>query len=68
MAFLRLDGNKYESTIDGLFYLYPKLNVGGFCIVDDWGAVPACRRAVKDYRRIMVIEELIETIDWTRIF
>ncbi len=68
LAILRLDGDMYESTIDVLFYLYPKLNTGGFCIVDDWGAVTACRKAVEDYRRIMRIEEAMMTIDWTGIF
>jgi len=35
LAVLRLDGDMYESTIDVLEHLYPKLSVGGYCIVDD---------------------------------
>ena len=39
----------YASTWDGLINLYPKLSIGGFCIVDDYH-LPACRQAVEDYR------------------
>jgi hypothetical protein len=34
ISILRLDGDMYESTIDVLDYLYPKLSIGGFCIID----------------------------------
>jgi len=51
-----------------LFYLYPKLSVGGFCIIDDWGAVPACKKAVDDYCSIFIIQERIQIIDWTGVF
>ncbi len=68
LSVLRLDGDLYESTIDSLFYLYPKLAAGGYCIIDDFGAIPACRKAVEDYRRIMQIEARLEWIDWTGIF
>jgi O-methyltransferase len=36
LSILRLDGDMYESTRDALTNLYPKLSVGGFCIVDDY--------------------------------
>jgi O-methyltransferase len=64
-AIVRLDGDLYESTIDSLDALYPRLASGGFAIIDDYGAVPACRTAVHDYRAQHGIEEPIETIDWT---
>lgn len=67
LSVLRLDGDMYESTMDALFYLYPKLSVGGYCIIDDWGAVPACKKAVEDYRNIFAIQEHIRVIDWTGI-
>jgi len=67
-SLLRLDGDMYESTIDVLFYLYPKLSTGGYCIIDDYGAIPACKKAVEDYRRVMGIEDEIQQIDWTGIF
>jgi O-methyltransferase len=68
LALLRLDGDMYESTMDGLTNLYPKLSKGGFLIVDDWGAVPGCQLAVKDYRAMHGITEEIKTIDWTGVY
>ena len=37
LAVLRADGDMYESTTQILTYLYPKLSVGGYCIIDDYG-------------------------------
>lgn len=67
LAVLRLDGDLYESTMDGLTHLYPRLSVGGFVIVDDYGAIPACRQAVEDYRALHRIDEPIQWVDWTGI-
>jgi O-methyltransferase len=64
-ALIRLDGDLYESTIDALNALYPRLAGGGFAVIDDYGAVPGCRAAVHDYRERHGIREPIETIDWT---
>lgn len=63
LALLRLDGDMYESTWDALSALYAKLSVGGFCIVDDYGNIPACRRAVEDFREANRITEAIIDID-----
>ena len=68
LAVLRLDGDLYESTINALDSLYPKLNPGGFLIVDDYGAVEACRQAVHDYRSRHGIDEEIVPVDWTGVF
>lgn len=68
LAVLRLDGDMYESTMDALTALYPKLSPGGYIIVDDYGAIPACRRAVHDYRREHGITEQILPIDWTGVY
>lgn len=65
LAVVRLDGDMYESTMDGLRYLYPKLSEGGYLIVDDYGAVEGCRAAVEDYRSEQGISDPIERIDWT---
>lgn len=65
LALLRLDGDMYESTMDALTWLYPKLSPGGFCIIDDYGAIPACRQAVRDYRNSHGIRDAISLIDWT---
>lgn len=45
LAVLRLDGDLYESTMDGLANLYLKVSPGGFVIVDDYGTIEACRGA-----------------------
>jgi O-methyltransferase len=68
LSVLRLDGDMYESTIVALRSLYPKLSVGGYVIVDDYGAVPACRKAVEDFRGEFNVAEPLEEIDWTGVF
>jgi O-methyltransferase len=65
LAVARLDGDMYESTMDALRALYPRLSPGGWLIVDDYGAVEGCRRAVEDYRREHRIVEPLEEVDWT---
>lgn len=53
IAVARLDGDLYESTRDALVPLYPKISVGGFVIIDDYGEDlwTECRRAVDEYRQ-----------------
>lgn len=68
LAVCRLDGDMYESTDDALRSLYDRLVPGGFLIVDDYGAVPACRQAVEDFRQANGIDEPMERIDWTGVF
>jgi len=68
LAVLRLDGDMYESTMDALTHLYPALSPGGYCIIDDWGAIPACKQAVLDYRLANNITDEIQQIDWTGVF
>jgi O-methyltransferase len=63
LAILRLDGDMYESTMDGLA-LYDKVSPGGFVIVDDYGNVEACRRATDDFRLAYGIEEPLVEVDW----
>jgi O-methyltransferase len=67
LAVLRLDGDMYESTIQVLDLLYPKLSPGGWCIVDDY-ALAGCRRAVDDYRARHGVDEAIRRIDWTGVY
>src|SRR5581483_8243445 len=47
LAVLRLDGDMYESTYVALENLYPKLSPRGYLIVDDYGAIDACKLAVE---------------------
>jgi len=68
LAVARLDGDMYGSTMDALVNLYPKLSPGGFLIVDDYGAVKGCRRAVEDYRREHGISAKLREIDWTGVY
>jgi O-methyltransferase len=67
IAVLRLDGDLYESTIQALDALYPRLSSGGFCIVDDYQAVKACEQAVTDYRAKHEISAEIVDIDGTGV-
>ena len=67
-AVIRLDGDMYESTIQALEALYPKLSAGGFAIIDDYGAVPACKTAVEDFRNREGITAPLQTIDWTGVW
>ena len=65
IAVMRLDGDMYELTMDGLNALYPRLSVGGFVIIDDYVLLEPCRQAVDDYRRQHDITEEIVPIDFT---
>lgn len=67
LALLRLDGDLYESTMDALVNLYPKLSPGGFVIVDDY-AIPACRAATLEYREKHGITDTLITIDHTSVY
>ena len=68
IAVLRLDGDMYGSTWDAIEALYPKLSSGGFCIVDDFGAVEGCRKAVMDYREKHGITDPITEIDGMGVY
>jgi len=68
LAVLRLDGDMYTSTMEALDPLYPKLSPGGFCIVDDYGNVEACKKAVTDYRARHNITEPIIDIDGAGVY
>lgn len=68
LALMRLDGDLYESTMDGLVNLYPKLSVGGFVIIDDYGNAENCRRAITEYRDQHGIKDPIQQTDWTESF
>ncbi len=67
-AVIRLDGDMYESQMDGLANLYPGLSPGGYLIVDDYGWISNCKRAVEDFRAENNISDPIETIDESGVF
>lgn len=66
LALLRIDGDMYESTIVALRALYSTVAQGGCVVVDDY-ALPACRRAVDDFRTEQHIGEPLVPIDWTGV-
>ena len=68
IAVLRLDGDLYESTIQALDALYSKLSAGGFCIIDDYHGIDACRQAVTDYRQRNSISAEIIDIDGSGVY
>lgn len=49
ICLLRLDTDWYESTRHELQQLYPRLNEGGFLIIDDYGDWLGARKAVDEY-------------------
>ena len=49
ISILRLDMDWYSPTKVALDYLYPRLSVNGFLIVDDYGHWMGCKKAVDEY-------------------
>ncbi len=68
LALIRLDADMYESTMQALHHLYPKLSPGGFVIVDDYNAFPNCRQAVDEYRAQHRITEKMIAIDKEAVY
>src|SRR5215471_10273281 len=68
LAILRLDGDMYESTMDALVSLYPKLSIGGFVIVDDYGQVEGCSRAITDFRTQHKITDPLQQTDFSEFY
>jgi O-methyltransferase len=64
IALLRLDADLYESTMQALDALYPRLSPGGFCFIDDYLQYDTCRQAVTDYRAKHGVSAEIVEIDW----
>ena len=63
VAIFRADGDSYESTVTALEPVYPKLEEGGVCIIDDYYSFEECRRAVDEYRTTNGIKDKIIRID-----
>jgi O-methyltransferase len=68
LALLRLDGDLYDSTYDALKALYPRLSVGGYAIVDDYGCFDECRQAVHDYFDTTGTEADLQRVDDDAVF
>lgn len=69
ISLLRLDTDWYESTRVGLEVLYPRLSVGGVCILDDYGHWQGARRAVDEYFEALGKRPYMHPIDFSgRVF
>ncbi len=64
-AIVRLDADSYGATRFALECLYPRLALGGYLVIDDYGSFDGCRRAVDEFRASHGIDEPIEAIDHT---
>ena len=61
-AVIRLDGDTFASTYEAISALYPRLEPGGFLIVDDYTDWPSCRAAVEQYRTLHSISEPVTLV------
>jgi O-methyltransferase len=68
LAVLRLDADMYESTAVALDALYPRVSVGGYVIVDDYGEVPEARKAADDFRAAHGVKEPLVAIDRSGVY
>ena len=69
ISILRLDTDWYESTKVALEMLYPRLSIGGVCILDDYGHWQGARKAVDDYFVAAGLRPYMHPIDYSgRVF
>ncbi len=69
IAILRLDGDLYESTIQPLQYLYDKVSLGGWTIIDDYHHGPWAENATQDFLKSRGLEiQLSQTRDGTAAY
>ncbi len=67
LSLMRLDGDMYESTMDALVNLYPKLSSGGYVIIDDY-ELSRCKAAVDEYREAHQINEPLIWVNNTIVY
>ncbi|WP_295452169.1 TylF/MycF/NovP-related O-methyltransferase [uncultured Thiodictyon sp.] len=48
-AFVHLDADLYQPTLDGLRYFYPRMSNNGMIVVHDYNAWPGARQAVEHF-------------------
>lgn len=68
IALLRLDGDLYESTMQGLVSLYDKVSPNGYIIIDDYHCVPQCAQAVEDFCAKRNISPALHEIDGVGVY
>lgn len=67
ISVLRLDVDWYEPTLLSLQLLYPRLTVGGVCIIDDFGHHSGARKAFEEYFRTVGLKSKIFHTDYSCI-
>jgi O-methyltransferase len=65
IGLLRLDTDWYESTYHELVHLFPRLEVGGVLIIDDYGHWRGAREAVDEYLLENDAPILLTRVDYT---
>lgn len=68
LAILRADGDLYKSTWDILTNCYSYISEGGICIIDDYGAMIECRRAVDKFIEERRLKVDMQQIDWSGVW
>lgn len=50
-SFVHIDVDLYQPTLDSLNFFYPRLNIGGAIVIDDYGIsqFPGARKAVEEF-------------------
>ena len=48
-AFVHLDADLYEPTIEALKFFYPRMNVRGMIVIHDYNSLPGARKAVDEF-------------------
>lgn len=68
LALLRLDVDYYEATVAVLEHAYDRVSPGGFVVIDDYGSLDGCRRAVDDFRARAGVSAEMQWIDEHAVF
>lgn len=68
IAVLRIDADLYQSTREVLETLYDRVSPGGFVIVDDYGVLGPCRKAVDEFRLSRGFQAPLRRIDDSGVF
>ena len=66
IALLRVDADFYQSTLDVLTHLYPKISENGICIIDDYGGFSLnVKKQLMNTVNNIKLTSLIESVDGT---
>ena len=61
-SFVHLDGDTYQTTIDGLNFFFPRMVKGGIIIIDDynWEPCPGVNKAVDEFNDFNEFHQFFE--------